>query len=357
MVQSGLKHFFPQPFVGRAMACGAVLAAVLFGGQADAYCPEVTKAPPPNYDPAAQGCFTNDPSSGGVLPTLFWKNQCVGYSLQRSASSQISLVDATRVAAQAFSAWSSASCANGSPSIMAVALAPVDCADVPSQEHNNVIIFRDSDWPYADSANTLGYTTLTVNTCTGEIYGADIEINSADYRISASGQAPDGGYDLASILTHEAGHFLGLAHSADRSAVMFASYHPGSAVLTLDDIGGICSTYPPDGTRVTSEGSVASASVCDPSPRLGFLNACGSRAGSVSSCGPVDGGSDGSGAGNDGGTAGGGAVPCASQASCAVTSCRGKGKGRLPPAFGFVVLAAFAYRARRARQTLRTSAI
>ncbi|HXN33175.1 MAG TPA: matrixin family metalloprotease, partial [Polyangiaceae bacterium] len=251
-----------------------MLSALLWGDPARAYCPEVTKAPPPNYDPTVQGCFSNDPITGRPLPTLFWSNPCVGYSIQRSASSQVSLADATRVAAQAFSAWSSAACANGSPSITAVALAPVDCADVPSQEHNSVIIFRDNGWPYADSANTLGYTTLTVNTCTGEIYGADIEINSSDYQLSASGPVPAGGYDLASILTHEAGHFLGLAHSAEKSAVMFASYHAGSTALTLDDIGGICSIYSGDGTRNTSLGPVASTSVCDPSPRLGFLTEC-----------------------------------------------------------------------------------
>ena len=324
------------------------LVAVLWGNRGYAYCPEVTKAPPPGYDPTALGCFANDPDTGLPLPTLFWANQCVGYSIQSSASSQVSLADATRVAEQAFSAWSSASCANGSPSITAVAISPVDCDEVPSQEHNNVIIFRDNGWPYADSANTLGYTTLTVNTCTGEIYGADIEINSSDYKISASGPAPDGGYDLASILTHEAGHFLGLAHSPDKTAVMYASYHAGSTVLTLDDVGGICSTYPAAGTRMTSYGSMQSSNVCDPSPRLGFLTQCGSRAGSTASCGPpADAGSGDGGAVDDGDAGQDGPDPCTAQASCDVSSGRASKQSGFA-AFGLLALAALASRARRA---------
>jgi hypothetical protein len=346
LVHAGLHWFHSRSFLRAAVAGAGALAALLRVSGAGAYCPEVAKAPPPNYDPVAQGCFVNDPSSGRPLPTLFWKNPCVGYSIQRSASAQVSLVDATRVAAQAFSAWSSAACANGSPSITAVALSPVDCSDVPSQEHNNVIIFRDNGWPYADKANTLGYTTLTVNTCTGEIYGADIEINTSDYKISASGQAPDGGYDLATILTHEAGHFLGLAHSAESSAIMYAAYHPGAAALTLDDVGGICSIYPAEGTRMTSIGAVPATSVCDPSPRLGFLSVCGSRAGSTSGCGTAADAGDGGAAGDDGGSAVDGGNPCPSQSSCAVAP-RGGSRGRALAALGLVALAALASRARR----------
>src|ERR1019366_8185381 len=98
-------------------------------------------------------------------------------------------------------------------------------------------------------------------------------------------------YDLGSILTHEAGHFLGLAHTADTSAVMYASYSPGATVLTPDDVAGICSIYPSDGTRETGAGRIL-AGPCNPAPPLGFLTACGSldsgtlRMGMVGSGGP-----------------------------------------------------------------------
>src|SRR6202042_1897443 len=145
----------------------------------------------------------------------------------------------------------------------------------------NTIIFRDEGWPYEDSANAIGYTTLTVyeqsvdGHVAGEILGADIEVNSANYTIVADGTPPGGAYDLASILTHESGHFLGMAHSADTSAVMYALYHPQSTVLTPDDVAGICSIYPADGSRTTAAGSVA-ATACQPAPTLGFQSECGS---------------------------------------------------------------------------------
>jgi hypothetical protein len=252
-----------------------VLAAALSTREVRAYCREVTVAAPAGYDPSRQGCFNGPGPDGGPALSLFWRNQCTSYSLQRNASSQIALGDAQRVAAQAFSTWSAASCPNGgTPSILATAFPPVDCA---SPQHNNAIVFQDAEWPYTDSANAIGFTTLTVWQPTGEILGAEIEVNTAHFKIVASGSPPAGAYDLTTILTHEAGHFLGLAHSDDTSAVMYAFYRPDTDQLTPDDLAGICSIYSPDGTRDTQAGPLAATS-CQPQPPLGFAEECSSGA-------------------------------------------------------------------------------
>jgi hypothetical protein len=257
--------------VAGIVGLGALFAPL----SAHAFCREVVETPPSGYDPTTLGCFTTDPEAG-VLPQLFWRNQCVNFNLNRAASPKyIPLNTARLIADQAFAQWAAASCpGGGAPSILATEGEVVDC-DGESQGHNNPIIFRDTGWLYTDSANAIGYTTLTVNLDTGEILGAEIEINTEGHIIVATTPPPSGAYDLQSILTHEGGHFLGLAHSADSTAVMYAFYHAGSTTLQPDDISGICSIYPPDGSRNTQEGPIA-ATTCNPAPILGFEDLCGS---------------------------------------------------------------------------------
>jgi hypothetical protein len=72
------------------------------------------------------------------------------------------------------------------------------------------------------------------------------------------------------VLTHEAGHFLGLSHSIDNSATMKPVYDPvrdGESFRSLapDDVAGICAIYPPD--------RKASTDSCD--NRHGFSPQCG----------------------------------------------------------------------------------
>jgi hypothetical protein len=129
-------------------------------------------------------------------------------------------------------------------------------------------MFRDDGWPYANGGETLALTTITFNTENGEIYDADVEINSYDDRKNLT--IGDGriGSDLLSIATHEAGHFLGLAHSDELQATMFPSYNPGETklrTLEADDVAGICDIYP--------AGRPVSTQSCE--PRHGFSERCG----------------------------------------------------------------------------------
>jgi hypothetical protein len=265
----------PRLTIALAIASSAWLSAPA----ARAFCREITQTTPLGYDPAVSGCYAGD---GTTAFPVYWANACVSYSLQQDASSQIGLAEAKTVAALAFSKWSAASCGTGSPSITASEIEPpgedgVACSEIQYNKYGpnqNVIIFRDDGWPDSgDSVNTLGLTTVTYDTTDGEIYDADIEINSHDYTLSALPPAPSGGYDLLSILTHEAGHFFGLAHSADPSAIMYAFYHANDMSLTADDVSGICSIYPPDGTRATANGPLTSDACCAV-PRHGFDSVC-----------------------------------------------------------------------------------
>jgi hypothetical protein len=92
---------------------------------------------------------------------------------------------------------------------------------------------------------------------------------------------PYEGFDFASVVTHEMGHFLGLAHSGDPHATMYASYTPGSTAmrnLTPDDMSAICTVYAADGTRAVATSVAPSGKLtmdpCDPAPRHGFSPYC-----------------------------------------------------------------------------------
>jgi Matrixin len=249
------------------------VAVFCFAPRAGAYCRTVTERPPMGYDPST-GCFTGS----AAAKLLYWKNKCVAFSLERKASSKVTLEQATKVASDAFAAWSAATCdASGGPTIDVVDAGPVDCGLIEynmTGPNQNVIVFHDDVWPYNDANNTLGLTTMTFDINTGEIFDADMEIN-ATVPIVAEGPVTAGGYDLRSIITHEAGHFLGLAHTSDASAMMFALYHADAPMLTTDDTGGICTIFAPDGTRSTSAGPT-SPGPCDPTARHGFSTECGS---------------------------------------------------------------------------------
>jgi MYXO-CTERM domain-containing protein len=263
-----------------AVAFGAAALVGLSARPARAFCREISQLTPAGYDPATLGCYLGNGAS--AFP-VYWKNACVTYSLEVDASAQISLADAKSVAALAFGAWSQVTCSGGAPpTITASELEPpgaagVSCTEVqynPFGPNQNVIVFRDQGWPDSgDPVNTLGLTTITYDSTDGEIYDADMEINSHDFALVAYPPAPSGGYDLLSIMTHEAGHFFGLAHSADTSAVMYAFYHAGEMALTPDDVNGICAIYAADGTRATSSGPIPSDACCA-IPRHGFDSIC-----------------------------------------------------------------------------------
>ena len=116
-------------------------------------------------------------------------------------------------------------------------------------------------------------------------YDADMEINTYQTQIVTVTPGPDRGqYDFDSIITHEAGHFLGLAHTPLETAVMFALYtararrpderrhrrhlrdllpRPAPAPTELDA-----------GTAIVPV-TVQEAAPCDPTPRHGFGSQCG----------------------------------------------------------------------------------
>jgi hypothetical protein len=270
-------------------ASGLAFASAVMAVSPDAlaFCRTTTVKSAPDYDSTSNGCWNR-----GV--PLFWRNACVGYSMHREASRKISYDDAANALSTAFTRWTGATCptdGNGRSrtSIDVRDLGPAECGVVEYKSgvaNQNVIVFRDDSWKYGKQV--LGLTTVVYNPDTGEIYNADMEINTFDMDpLAVKDPVASDAYDFASVVTHEAGHFLGIAHSDVPGATMFASYRNGQTSmrnLSPDDILGICSVYRPDGERAVLNGKVFKSPQCDPTPRGGYDRECQEKPSAVT-CG------------------------------------------------------------------------
>jgi hypothetical protein len=257
----------------------ALLAFAVVGraAPAAAFCRTTTVKAEAGFDPSeTHHCW----DQGGI--PVYWASACVGYDLQQDAGAGITYGEAAAALSTAFALWTGATClGGGNPSITTVSGVPVVCNLAQYNEcgpNQHVIAFQDT-WPYADTSNELALTTVSYDLATGELYDADMEINATITNISIGSPVPEGSYDFASIVTHETGHFLGMAHATTTSATMYAHISPGETrrSLSADDVAGVCAIYPPNGTRavVTDAGAAfVDATACDPTPRHGFTTAC-----------------------------------------------------------------------------------
>jgi len=160
-------------------------------------------------------------------------------------------------------------------------------------DRRNVVVFREDRWctpatddapeechdPAAVGLTTTSYVRSQDSDRYAEILDVDIELNAVDYVFAVDAEsltAPTCPMDLASVLTHEVGHLLGLAHgclmpeddphlrdedgepllpcqpsSALPDAIRFATMageatcgDASKATVEADDVRGVCSLFP-----------------------------------------------------------------------------------------------------------------
>ena len=253
----------------RALAALIGLASLASTSPSRAFCRSTTcRATTAKDCPTdSTGCIT----SGAPL---FWPTSCISYAMNEQGTASLDPVATRSTLRKCFEAWTDVTCEDGSTASMSFQeLEPVSCH---RSEYNkdgpnvNVVLFQDNDWTYHGIDGTLAKTSVTYNDSTGEIYDADIEVNAANNQITITDDPGKIQYDLQAIITHEAGHFIGLAHTNDPSAVMFASYAPGTTgqrTLHPDDVEAICAVYPANNGRA-----------CNTTPRGGFSATCSAAA-------------------------------------------------------------------------------
>ena len=204
-----------------------------------------------------------------------WAGRCVSLSIDpRNVPAPITADSFRSEVAAAFARWSAVSCGAGGPSIAFVAYP--DCSQgagwLPNGRNANTVSFR-TTWG-DDAFHVPGAMAVTITTfaaSTGELRDSDTELNlqstanPTGYTFT-TGAATPGAADLPTILTHELGHTLGLAHTPDAVAVMWSRAGLGEQrrVLGTDDIAGVCAVYPP-----------GRSAACQAEPRGGFACAQG----------------------------------------------------------------------------------
>lgn len=232
----------------------ALLGFTLISPSALAFC-RTTTCDPSNMK---AGCEFDSEGCVATGERLGWRSSCVTVGVHQTGGGGFNYDQIAGVVEQAFGAWMRASCGQGTPSIDVQLLGPVECgtSEYNSKAGNaNIVLFREDSWPHRGGENALAITTARYDANTGDLWDADIELNSMSTNFSIGD--PIQGDDLLSVLTHEAGHFLGLSHSTNEEATMKAIYIPardGASFRSLapDDVAGICAAYPPDRTPQTT---------------------------------------------------------------------------------------------------------
>ena len=178
------------------------------------------------------------------MPVPFWINN--------SGSSQIANGSEFAAVQAAFQTWQNVPTAAVSFSYMGAT--PVGTV---GQDGMNVVTFVDSSVPLGSDAIASTFTFFNFDaTGTLTIQEADIALNTS-VAFSTSGEA--GKYDIQSVLTHEAGHFLGLDHAGLLSSVMTAYGTPSQLdqrTLAYDDMAGVTEIYP-NPSAIASLGGLA----------------------------------------------------------------------------------------------------
>jgi MYXO-CTERM domain-containing protein len=188
---------------------------------------------------------------------LAWSQSNIEYVFNARGIPSFSDAEMRQVYKTAVDQWLSASCGGERTDL-----------DVTAAPGTTQLVVRDRK--VASSTNVFGYMTQAEWSAagfdphafaqtgvryypdTGVIAGADIWLNGG---IGEFGVCPDRGcdgrgdtVDLPNVVTHEVGHFFGLAHSGVEGATMACDALPGQTDkrdLALDDRLGMCAMYPP----------------------------------------------------------------------------------------------------------------
>jgi hypothetical protein len=209
---------------------------------------------------AAYVCAT----TGGGGPSLAWPTRNIPYSFYQNGTAKLDNGRAFNAVRAGFQAWQTLNVrpnlnCPSSPTNMTfneqgtTAQNFIGYNFLAPEINTNLVMFRDTAWPYTTGAggDAMARTTVTYNNITGTILDADIEINTANFTFTTTDTGVQ--TDLAEVMTHEVGHFLGFGHSIDTTAVMAPIPKVADLarrLLACDDVAIMGFRYPASSSQV-----------------------------------------------------------------------------------------------------------
>lgn len=206
--------------------------------------------------PRQAAAFERAAVDGKPSTYLFWPARTIAYYLNKRGSADLAIKEVVGAVRRSFFSWASPSCTDLEPRFMGLdggEQTNLTLGEGEAPDRKNLLIWREDQWPPAGvtdgtiTKDMAAVTTLSYDADSGAIIDADIDLNGHDFFWTTSDDQMQRSRDVQNIVTHEVGHLLGLAHSKNAEATMFAMTEDAELkkrTLEQDDLDGICAIYP-----------------------------------------------------------------------------------------------------------------
>lgn len=253
----------------RHRVLAAALTAFALGGtltaRAEAYCRTTTCNAKTENCRIVDGC----PRSG---TPIVWPSLPIPFRFHGRPPEHLDRDEARGAIRLAFARWTEVVCHDGRRTSLRFKEGPEMPATQARGKEPFGIYFRDDGWPHDDVNETLALTTQLFRDRSGDVQYSDIEVNSGQHQFAL--RDTDKGKDLEAVITHEVGHYIGLAHSPERDSIMTPQYCQDEKRCSTtkelardlgdDDVTAVCALYPPEGTWSTTEADAKGCAVAVP---------------------------------------------------------------------------------------------